>query len=150
MQSLGMMLHDAARLLKREFERQARDHRLSLTQWRVLAQLAGCDGLTQTAIGTLVEASPMTVSDILERLEEMELVRRETDPSDSRAKLVWMTEAGDALVGEMREIAAGVYDRALQGISENDVAALTRALGQINSNLGQEPQNNENEQDAPK
>lgn len=135
MQSLGLMLHDAANLLKREFERSAREHRLTLLQWRVLGQLSRHDGLTQTALGGLVEASPMTISDVVERLEAAGLVEREVDPSDSRAKLVRITPKARALIEEMRGVADRVYAKALAGIGETDRDAMLRALTRIVANL---------------
>jgi len=134
-QSLGLMLHDAARLLKREFERRARDHALTLMQWRVLGTLSRDGGLTQKALGVRVEASPMTITDILDRLEGLGLVRREPDPSDSRAKRVSITEAALPVIDEMRSLAGEVYDQALRGIAPADRDALIRALGQITANL---------------
>ena len=132
---LGPLLHNATRLLRREFERRAREHRLTLLQWRVLAKLADQDGMTQTALANLVEVSAMTLSDIVERLETLGLVRRETDPADSRAKLVWVTPAAQEMVSDMRVIAEQVYDRALDGLDEADRAALQRALTRISANL---------------
>lgn len=38
MQSRWLVLHDAARLIKNEFEWRARGHRLSLMQWRILGR----------------------------------------------------------------------------------------------------------------
>jgi len=135
MQSLGLMLHDAARLLKREFEKRAREHALTLTQWRVLGTLSRTDGLTQKALAARVEASPMTISDIVDRLESLNLVRREQDPSDSRAKLVWITEAAQPVVDEMRSIASEVYDQALSGTDPADLEVLMRTLSRITANL---------------
>lgn len=133
--TLGLALHDAARLLRSEFERRARRQRLSLMQWRALGMLAREDGLTQTALAARIEASPMTMSDILDRLEALGYVRREPDPSDSRAKLVRITPEALPIVEEMRSIAQEVYDLALDGIAPNDRATLMRALGQIAANL---------------
>ena len=135
MQSLGLMLHNAASLLKREFERAVRPHGLTLLQWRVLGQLSREDGLTQTALGACLEASPMTISDVVERLEAAGLVAREVDPSDSRAKIVRITAPARTQVEEMRAVAAEVYERALDGIGEADRAAMERALTRIASNL---------------
>jgi len=135
MQTLGHRLHDAARLLKREFEKRARGQTMTLLQWRVLGKLAMTDGLTQTALGAKVEASPMTISDILDRLEGQGLVRREPDPSDSRAKLVWITEAADPIVADLRAIADEVYAKALAGISPADQEVLMRTLIKIATNL---------------
>lgn len=135
MQSLGLMLQDAANLLKREFERAAKPYQLTLLQWRVLGQLSRTDGLTQTALGGQLDASPMTISDVVERLEGAGLVAREVDPSDSRAKLVRITPKARALVEEMRAVAARVYDKALAGIDEDDREAMARALTRIAANL---------------
>jgi MarR family transcriptional regulator for hemolysin len=134
-QSLALALHDAARLLKSEFERRARQTRLSLMQWRALAKLAREDGLTQAALAARIEASPMTMSDILDRLERLGYVRREPDPSDSRAKLVWITPAAAPIVAEMRALAAEVYDLALAGISTEDRHKLLEGLRRIGANL---------------
>lgn len=135
MQSLGLMLHDAARLIKSEFERRARGHRLSLMQWRTLGALNQNDGMSQVALAARVEASQMTMSDIIDRLESEGLVRRESDPADKRAKLVWITAAAAPVVEEMRSIATEVYAAALAGIAPEDLDGLTRSLQQIVSNL---------------
>lgn len=135
MQSLGLMLHDAARLIKSEFERRARGHRLSLMQWRTLGALNQTDGLSQVALAAKVEASQMTMSDIIDRLESEGLVRRESDPADKRAKLVWITEAARPVVEEMRSIATEVYAAALAGIAPEDLDGLTNSLQQIVTNL---------------
>lgn len=135
MQSLGLMLHDAARLIKSEFERRARGHRLSLMQWRTLGALNLTDGLSQVALAAKVEASQMTMSDIIDRLESEGLVRRESDPADKRAKLVWITQAARPVVEEMRSIATEVYAAALAGIAPEDLDGLTNSLQQIVTNL---------------
>lgn len=136
MQSLGLLLHDAARLLKADFERRARDYGLTLLQWRVLRQLSlSEDGLTQKAIACRVEASPMSVSDVLDRLESADLVSRAVDPDDSRAKRVRITDKAAALLDEVKEEVAEVYAQALIGIDAAEQDTLTRLLQQIVANL---------------
>ena len=77
----------------------------------------------------------MTISDVVERLEAAGLVVRAVDPSDSRAKLVSITDKARLLVGQMRGVAAEVYRKALDGIDEADRAAMERALARIAVNL---------------
>src|SRR5687767_12420199 len=100
------MLHNAANLMKREFERAARPHGLTLLQWRVLGQLSREVGLTQIALGARLDVSPMTISDVIERLEMAGLVAREVDPLDSRAKIVRITDDALPIVERMRTVAA--------------------------------------------
>jgi len=132
---IGLLLHESATLMKREFERVARPHKLTLTQWRVLAQLHREGDLRQTELGSSLNVSPMTISDVAERLELAGLLLRESDPDDSRAKRLALTDAGIATVVKMRGIADEVFARALDGIPDADVEALTRALSRITENL---------------
>ncbi len=135
MKRIGLLLHESATLMKREFERVARPHKLTLTQWRVLAQLHREGDLRQTELGSSLNVSPMTISDVAERLELAGLLLRESDPDDSRAKRLALTDAGIATVVKMRGIADEVFARALDGIPDADVEALTRALSRITENL---------------
>ena len=135
MLGLGLLLNNAAQQLKREFERAARPHGLTLLQWRVLRALAVEDGQTQKSLATQLEASPMSISDVLERLEATGHVTREVDPTDSRAKRASLTDEGRAIVREMRAIAVQVYDQAAAGINEADKQTMMRVLAQILANL---------------
>lgn len=135
MRSLGTILYDVSRLLRAEFERGAKEGKLSFQQWRVLGSLAKSDGLTQKAICSATEASPMTVSDTVERLESLGLVRREPDPSDSRAKLVWITPDARPIIAEMRRRSEAIYDKAMAGMSTEERAALLQGLERVAGNL---------------
>ena len=132
---LLMLLTDTARMIRSEFGRRARDHKLTLLQWRTLGVLARRDGLTQSAIAARIEVSPMTMSDIVERLEKLGYVRREPDPADNRAKLVLLTAAALPIIEEMRAIAQQLMGRALRGIDPDETETLIRLLGQIMTNL---------------
>jgi DNA-binding MarR family transcriptional regulator len=131
----GYMIHDAGKMIRRRFEEQARQHDLTLPQWRVIGVLAKRKHLSQVTLAGLTEADPMTVSGILDRLEAKQLVERFPDPDDSRAKLVRLTDKARALVGEMRAVGQGLFEEAFDGVSEEDRAALLRILSRITENL---------------
>jgi DNA-binding MarR family transcriptional regulator len=135
MQSLALLLHGAANVLKREFERAARPHGLTLMQWRALAVLSAGGPLTQSALAARLDVTPMTVSDLLERMEAAGLVDRTAAPTDSRAKLVSLTAQAPPLIEEMRGVAASVYARALDGVEARDRAAMERVLLRLLANL---------------
>lgn len=132
---IGYMIHDIARMMKRRFEEQAKAHDMTLPQWRVLSQLSRNDTLSQVALAGLIESDPMTVSGILDRLETKGLVERFSDPNDSRAKLARVTEEARALVGETWELALEVYQQSIEGLTDEDKAALTRGLTVMRDNL---------------
>jgi Transcriptional regulators len=133
--SLLMLINDAARMVRSEFGRSARDHKLTLLQWRTLGMLARGEPLTQSAIAQRIEASPMTMSDIVNRLETLGYVSRETDPADSRAKLVRLAPAALPIVEEMRAIAQNLSSRIFAGFSETEREVLEALLGRLIGNL---------------
>jgi DNA-binding MarR family transcriptional regulator len=143
--TLGYLIHDVARLLKRRFAESTRRHGLTMPQWRVLAQLKRTGELSQVALANLVESDPMTVSRIVERLEAAGLVSRLADPQDSRAKLVRLTNAARNLFEEIRPSGLAVYKEALKGVSVTERNALVAVLNKIHGNLSVEiaPQNEE-------
>jgi DNA-binding MarR family transcriptional regulator len=131
----GYLIHDVSRLLRRRFDEHARQHDMTLPQWRAIAQLSKADGLSQVTLASLTETDPMTLSGIIDRLEGKQLVERVPDPSDSRAKLVRITPKSRAIVEEMRAIATVVYEDALRGISDPDRQILIKALTLVCANL---------------
>ena len=136
--TLGYLIHDVARLLKRRFAENTRQYGLTMPQWRVLAQLKRNGELSQVALANLVESDPMTVSRIVERLESAGLVSRIVDPNDSRAKLVRLTDAARHLFEEIRPAGIALYEGALEGLSDAERTALLAALKTIHANVSAE------------
>lgn len=129
------VVHDLARFLRRYFAEVAREHGLTLTQWRALGALAHDDGLSQSALAARIDSDPMTLSTMIERLEARGLVRREADPEDSRAKIVWLTEQAHGLVGDMRALAEKAQAKAFAGISSSERETAIRVLARMRDNL---------------
>jgi DNA-binding MarR family transcriptional regulator len=136
--TLGYLIHDVARQLKRSFEENARRHGITLPQWRLIRQLQASGELSQTSLAGLVDSDPMTVSRMVERMEAGGLVERRADPNDSRAKLVRLTPSAKALIEKMRRVGVNVFENALEGVSDAERATLLKALNRISDNLDAE------------
>ena len=67
--TLGFLLHDVARLLRRRFEQNARGSGLTRSQWQVLAYLAQNEGINQTGLADLLEIEAVTLGRIVDKLE---------------------------------------------------------------------------------
>ena len=80
--TLGFLLHEVARLLRRRFEQNARDSGLTRSQWQVLAYLANNEGINQSGLADLLEIEPITLCRIVDKLQALGLVERHRDPSD--------------------------------------------------------------------
>lgn len=134
--SIGYLIHEVAKAFRRRFEAAARQHDLTLPQWRVLSELFHQGALSQVRLATAVDADPMTMSGILDRLEKRGLVDRQPDPSDSRAKLVRLTTEGEVLFQTAKALGTELYQSAVAGMTPDDLARLGASLTQIRDNLG--------------
>jgi DNA-binding MarR family transcriptional regulator len=133
--NFGFILHDVARLLRTTYDRRVRELGLTRSQWWVLTHLFRKDGITQSELAEILELEKPSLGRLLDRLESKGWVRRAEDPKDRRAKRVFLTEAADQPMQVMREIAAGVREDALSGLSNEDQDRFVDALLTIKSNL---------------
>lgn len=132
---IGYLVHDVARLYRRRFEEEARAHGLTMPQWRALGTIHWKEAVTQVALASYIDADPMTVSGMLDRLEKRGLIERYAHPEDSRAKLSRLTAAGLELMGDARHMGAELYQNSLVGLSEAERQAVISGLTRIRDNL---------------
>ena len=135
--TLGFVLGDVARLLRKEFEQRARAGALGLTraQASVLAYLARHEGINQAALAQILEVEPITLARLLDRLQAAGLVERRPDPRDRRAYLLYLTDAAYPLLDRIFALAAEVREEALSGIAEADRSHLIDLLLAMKANL---------------
>ncbi len=135
--TLGFVLSDVARLLRKRFELRARATTLGLTraQSSVLAYLARQEGINQAALAQILDLEPITLARLLDRLQAAGLIERRADPKDRRAHLLYLTEAAYPLLDRIFALAAEVREEALAGIPEPDRSRLLDMLIAMKSNL---------------
>jgi MarR family transcriptional regulator, transcriptional regulator for hemolysin len=135
--SIGYLIHEVARLMRRRFEDEASVHGFTLPQWRALAEIYRNEGISQVALASCIDTDQMTVSGIVSRLEKRGLIDRYADPNDSRAKLARLTPAGLELVTRAKNVGRALYENALTGISATERDLLTAGLKRIRDNLNE-------------
>ncbi len=133
--SLGFLLADASRLLRRRFEQESRDIPMTSAQLQIIARLTRNEGIGQAALASLLDIEPMTLSRHVDRMEASGLVERRQDPCDRRARQLFSTEKSRALLSPMRAKAEIVYEQVQAGLSEAERVALHAALTVIITNL---------------
>ena len=132
---LGLLLHDATRAVRRRFELRTQDWGLSSAQWRLLVSLKRDGRANQARLAELLEIEPISVSRMVDRMEQTGWVRREPDPADRRARVIVPTDRALKAFETVHGVAGGVYAEALAGLSESEKAALVKALNKIVENL---------------
>ncbi|MBM7047819.1 MULTISPECIES: MarR family winged helix-turn-helix transcriptional regulator [Rhizobium] len=133
--TLGFLLHDVARLLRKRFEQRAKDLGLTRSQWQTLAYLANNEGIHQAGLAEMLEIEPITLVRILDKLSERGLVERRQHPSDRRSWLLYMREEARPLIDTMRNIGDQTRKEALDGTSQEDNERLYELLTLMKSNL---------------
>jgi DNA-binding MarR family transcriptional regulator len=89
--SLGFLISDVSRLMRRRFDERARLIGVTRAQWRTLTTLSRHEGINQGGMADLLEVEPITLCRMIDRLEEANLVERRRDPGDRRAWLIFLT-----------------------------------------------------------
>jgi DNA-binding MarR family transcriptional regulator len=133
--NIGFLLHDVARLMRKRFEQNARDLGLTRSQCQVLAHLARNEGIQQGGLADILEVEPITLTRILDRLEEADLVERRPHPSDRRIRLLHLTSKAHPLLGEIFAIGAVTRGEALQGVPDTERERLFEILSSMKANL---------------
>lgn len=95
-------------------------------------------GMTQTEIADMLAVQGATVSNMLQRLEEAQLVVRQRDAADNRLVRVYATEAGQQIELEIQEQLRCLEEAVLKGISPADRETLRRLVWQMMDNISGE------------
>jgi MarR family transcriptional regulator for hemolysin len=133
--TLGFLLHDVARLLRKRFEQNARGSGLTRSQWQVLAYLDQNQGIHQSGLADLLEIEPITLGRIIDKLETLGLVERQPHPSDRRVWQLRLTPQAGPKLAEMRKFGDATRGEALAGVSEADRIRLVKTLQALKANL---------------
>ena len=134
-QNIGFLLSDVSRLMRRSFNRRARDIGLTLAQWQAVAHLSRREGINQATLAELMEIQPITLARLIDRLTETGLVQRRPDPADRRAVQLYLTEAAAPLIKTMWDLAAQTRAEALAGLPPGTRQMLIEALQHMRQNL---------------
>ena len=133
--SFGFVLYDAARLLRRDFERRARGVGLTRAQWAVLAYLSRNEGINQVSLADLLDIQPITLVRLLDRLEGAGWIERRPDPADRRAHVLRLTRKARPFLDKMYALAAQTREAALRGLTREEREHLIDALAAVRENL---------------
>ena len=131
------LIHDLTRQMRRWQEKVSQEFGLTMPQLRAIAQLCDQDGVSQTELAQMIDSDPMTVSGVVERLEAKGLVRRAPHPSDSRAKIVLVTDKARIFVDQLRARRQKYEPFVFEGISADEMHTTLSVLQRVSANVSQ-------------
>ncbi|MDS1269641.1 MarR family winged helix-turn-helix transcriptional regulator [Lipingzhangella sp. LS1_29] len=94
---------------------QTVDATLTGPQFAVLTAIRHYPGVDQGSLASVTALDRSTMADISRRLEDRGLIRRETSPTDTRRKLLHLTEHGATVLTETNHRARELDERLLAG-----------------------------------
>jgi len=135
--TFGFLVQDVARLLKRHFERRARQNGLPLTrrQATVIIYISRHEGVSQAEVAAWLNIEPIALVRLLDKLCEEGLVERRAHPTDRRVRTLWLTDAAQPVLERILEINQVVRGEAFVGLPDTARDALVEALVLVRDNL---------------
>jgi DNA-binding MarR family transcriptional regulator len=134
METLPFEISETAHALRKAFDRRAMGHGVTRAQWKVLFRLERNPGLRQIELADMLDIEPITLSRIVDRLEESGLVERVADPADRRAWRLHVTAKAQPLIEKLRGIADEMIAEAFAGIDPKDIEITRQVLGRVREN----------------
>jgi MarR family transcriptional regulator for hemolysin len=131
----GFLIHEVARLIRSRIEARAGVHGLSEAQLRLLMRLWKEEGATQARLAQILEVEPISISRLLDRMEQGGWIERRQDPSDRRVRTIFTTAKTRQIHGAVKDVATQVYEEALAGVPPDTRDAMLEGLQAMARNL---------------
>ncbi|MES2325893.1 MAG: MarR family transcriptional regulator [Pseudomonadota bacterium] len=134
METLPFEIAETAHALRKAFDRRAVGMGVTRAQWKVLFRLQRQPGMRQIELADMLDIEPITLSRIIDRLEEATLVERVADPADRRAWRLHVTARAQPLIAKLRCVADEMIAEAFAGIDPEHIAVTRSVLGRVREN----------------
>ncbi|GES46281.1 MarR family transcriptional regulator [Rhizobium sp. ERR 922] len=85
-------------------------------------------GVRQVVLATYVGIEGPSLVRLIDQLESMDLVIRKDDPTDRRAKGLWLTPEGEKLASRMEDVLDELRGKILANVDPADIEAAVRVL----------------------
>lgn len=132
---LCILLSDVARHMRTYGNQLTQQHGTTLAQLTILERLQREPDITQNELAAITELSPMAVARLVDRLEELGLVKRCADPEDRRMWRLQLTPAAAPLMRAIKTSRAELFLVATKGINASVLGEIARCLRQMKENV---------------
>jgi MarR family transcriptional regulator for hemolysin len=131
----GFILNDVARLLRTYADYRAAQFGMTRAQWAVLARVDRAEGLNQSELAETLDLQPITLTRLLDKLCDSGLIERRPDPTDRRAKRLFLTPAARPLLERLGALGEETMANALNGVGGESVERMVSELAVVKENL---------------
>jgi len=134
--SLGFVVSDISRLLRKEFERRVRGEGLTLAQWLLLYHVARQPNASQSDLAESLQLEKITISRHAARLEKRAWLERHS-PGALEERTFWLrlTPRAIQVIRRLSKVVEELKADAFRGFSEERRVGLVDDLLQVKTNL---------------
>lgn len=124
----GILQTKAYRALRQFMGQCLGPHDISLTGWALLGKVAHTHGIRASVLAADLSVKRPLVTEMLREFESKGLLTRRTDPADSRAKQIVLTDKGAQFVQDLERELRSELHGFLHDISVDDLAIYLKVL----------------------
>lgn len=132
---IAFMIKDVSRMMGTYADQQGRVLGISRAQWTVLVRLERTEGLKQSELAEILDLQPISLTRLLDRLDENGLIERRADPNDRRVNRLYLKPAARPLLDQLAVLSESLMATVLEGIDPESMERMLRDLKLIKDNL---------------
>jgi MarR family transcriptional regulator, transcriptional regulator for hemolysin len=133
--SVGFLISDVSRLMRRVYDRRVEPLGVTRAQWRVLVHLYRREGVSQTELAAILEIEKPTLGRLVDKLEEKGWVERQVDERDQRARRLVITDAVRPMIERLKVFAEAVNEDSMAGLDAEQERQFVEILLAVKTNL---------------
>jgi DNA-binding MarR family transcriptional regulator len=100
-------------------------------QYSLMVVVNEFPGIDASRLSEIISIDRATVGNIVQRLQTKGFLMRRPDPSDARAKNIYITPDGETLLHEVSLLRPAIADRVLENLSPDERTALMQLLNKL-------------------
>jgi MarR family transcriptional regulator for hemolysin len=135
LRNFGFLLKEVTRRYVLRFEVRAREISLNLAQAKALVRLEKNEGVSQARLAELAEVDAMTMVRILDRMEADGLLERRPDPTDRRARCLYLTAKARPILSEIWRLIEETRAETFAGVGKAERDLFMNVLEHIHDNI---------------
>ena len=128
-------LAELQRLLRLYADKQTARYGITRAQWAVLAKLERFEGMTQSDLAEQMDMQPITLTRLVDRLCDNDLIERRSDPADRRVNRLFLRKPGRALATKLAALRTEITRTALGNMSRAEASQFVAQLTTIKDNI---------------
>ncbi len=100
-----------------------------------MVRLDRSEGLNQSELAETLDLQPITLTRLLDKLCDSGLIERRPDPSDRRAKRLFLTPAARPLLKQLAALGEEAMNAATEGVPQDHIERMVSDFAVVRDNL---------------